>query len=193
MNEVRLVNRTEFFQRTSHDRTNFLNFNSYNLKPLHQPYTYIFKDFYHFLIDLKWWILLASFSIAYSIFHLFFGVLYYFGGPGSLGDDDQIHDFGASFFFSVQTFTTIGYGHAYPKTVYVNLLVFIESWISIFIQAFILTVMIAKVQRPTLVKRSILFSKFAVVQQLPKPKSTSKAPDEKYWSITFRFANMRSS
>lgn len=63
-----------------------------------------------------------------TLINLFFAVLYNLHEDGCCGNDD--HDFQESFFFSVQTFSTIGYGALAPKGTYINIIVFFEGLLS---------------------------------------------------------------
>jgi inward rectifier potassium channel len=113
----------------------------------------------------------------YLVSNLFFAVAYLVGGdnianatPGSLVD---------TFFFSVQTMATIGYGALYPKTVYANVLVTIEALTGLLGVAMITGLMFARFSRPS---ARVLFSKVAVI-----------APHNGVPMLIFRAANRRSN
>ena len=85
------------------------------------------SDLFHFLMRTKWSRLLAAFVAIYCGVNALFALLYRLGGdgtilnahPGSFADD---------FWFSVQTFATIGYGNLAPASTYAHLLVTLESF-----------------------------------------------------------------
>lgn len=104
-------------------------------------------DFYHFVMDARWAIVLVLIATTYILTNIFFASLYVLGGdcivaaePGSFFD---------AFFFSVQTLATIGYGAMAPKTTYAHLLVTVEAIIGLFGTALATGVVFAKFARPT--------------------------------------------
>jgi inward rectifier potassium channel len=104
-------------------------------------------DFYHFVMDARWSIVLVFIAVAYIVTNTIFASLYLLGGdciiaaqPGSFSD---------AFFFSVQTMATIGYGAMAPKTMYAHLLVTVEAIIGLFGVALATGVVFAKFARPT--------------------------------------------
>lgn len=104
-------------------------------------------DFYHFVMDARWSVVLAFIAVTYLLTNAIFAVLYLLGGdslaaaePGSFAD---------AFFFSVQTLATIGYGAMAPKTFYAHVLVTIEAILGLFGTALATGVVFAKFARPT--------------------------------------------
>ncbi len=87
--------------------------------------------------------------------------------------------FGRAFFFSVQTFATIGYGQVAPQGLGANLLVTFEALVGLMFQALATGLLFARFARPT---ASIAFSRSAVVA----PYATGRA-------LQFRIANRRRS
>src|SRR2546428_997974 len=83
------------------------------------------------------------------------------------------------FFFSVQTFATIGYGTIHPAGVIPNLLVTIESYYSLIANALVTGVVFARFARPT---AKIIFSDVAVI-----------APYRNIRGLMFRLVNGRSN
>src|SRR4029078_9962842 len=83
------------------------------------------------------------------------------------------------FFFSVQTFATIGYGTIHPVGVVPNLLVTIESYYSIIANALITGLVFARFARPT---AKIVFSEIAVI-----------APYQDITAFMFRLVNGRNN
>src|SRR6185369_13888435 len=95
-------------------------------------------------------------------------------GPGShmLGGR-----FSQAFFFSIQTFATIGYGQIGPNGFLANTLVTFEALVGLMSQALATGLLFARFSRPT---ASILFSRRAIV-----------APYGDGQSLQFRIANRR--
>ena len=104
-------------------------------------------DFYHFVMDARWSIVLVFIATTYILTNIFFASLYVLGGdcivsaqPGSFSD---------AFFFSVQTFATVGYGVMSPKTTYAHLLVTVEAILGLLGTAVATGIVFAKFARPT--------------------------------------------
>jgi inward rectifier potassium channel len=81
------------------------------------------------------------------------------------------------FFFSVQTFATIGYGTIHPVGIVPNLLVTIESYYSLLANALITGLVFARFSRPT---AKIIFSEHAII-----------APYQGVNALMFRLVNSR--
>ncbi len=120
-------------------------------------YSY-WRDPYHLLLTAPWHVFLVLIALAYAGVNALFAVAYLIGGdniinarPGSFTD---------AFFFSVQTFASIGYGVMTPKTLYANLLVSFEAWVELLGLAVITGLAFARFSRPT---ARVLFSEVAVI------------------------------
>jgi len=71
-----------------------------------------------------------------------------------------------TFFFSVQTMGTIGYGYYYPKGPYLNTVVTFQSWFSMVVNAILTGLIITKIQRPARLRYTIEFSKVGVINNV---------------------------
>jgi inward rectifier potassium channel len=116
------------------------------------------SDIYHFLLTLSWLHFLLLVSAIFLVTNALFAVLYLLGGdcltnarPGSFLD---------SFFFSVHTIATVGYGSISPKTEYANWIVTLESLVGIVETAMVTGLVFARFSLPT---ARVLFSKVAVI------------------------------
>jgi inward rectifier potassium channel len=116
------------------------------------------RDPYHLLLTIPWSGFLLLITFGYLALNLIFAFAYWLGGdcianalPDSLLD---------RFFFSVQTLASIGYGVMYPKTLYANVMVTIESIVGLTGIAVMTGLSFARFSRPT---ARILFSKVAVI------------------------------
>jgi inward rectifier potassium channel len=118
------------------------------------------RDFYHALLRLPWRVTVAAISGVFLAVNAIFAVAYYVAGgiaharPGSFAD---------AFFFSVETFGTIGYGALYPDSMAANLLMVAESITSLTLTALATGLVFAKFSRST---ARLVFTKHAVISPL---------------------------
>ena len=120
-------------------------------------------NLYHTVLSMPWSTFLALVLLLYFLSNLFFGSMYALAGSQALVDTSGspfASLFLTGFFFSVQTFATIGYGTIHPVGVIPNLLVTVESYYSLLANALITGVVFARFARPT---AKIRFSDIAVV------------------------------
>lgn len=114
------------------------------------------EDFYHWVLTLSWVGFFGWAAVAYVVINSLFGLAYWLL-PGSVSNATT---FGDCFFFSVQTFATIGYGVMAPQTRWANAVVSVEALLGIFTMAVITGITFARLARPT---AKILFSEKAVI------------------------------
>lgn len=139
-------------------------------------------NLYHVLLSMKWRTFLLLVLLLYFVSNIVFGLLYSLFGASALVDtssEPTANLFIRGFFFSVQTFATIGYGTIHPVGIIPNLLVTIESYYSLIANALITGVVFARFARPT---AKILFSEVAVI-----------APYKDGEGLMFRLVNGRSN
>jgi inward rectifier potassium channel len=115
-------------------------------------------DLYHFLLQASWPRLLLIVAATYLGVNLAFALLFLAGGD-SIKEAEQgsLRD---AFFFSVQTFSTIGYGVMSPKTTFAQVVVMCEAFVGLVTVAMATGLMFAKFSRPT---ARVLFSDRLVV------------------------------
>jgi inward rectifier potassium channel len=133
-----------------------------NIVRLNQPRA-PFLDLYHRLIQMPWPAFLALLVGIYFSANLFFASLYTLLGDVIEGS----HGFIDNFFFSVQTFATIGYGTLSPKSHWANLIVVFESMSGIFGVAMLTGLMFAKFARPS--ARIFFASRVVITRRNGKP------------------------
>lgn len=139
-----------------------------------------FRDLYHMFLRLRWTTFYTIVVTGYLGTNLLFALCYYLTGPSSL---EGIHAPGGfsfyleCFFFSVQTFATIGYGHVNPMSLTANLLVTLEALVGLLSVALVTGLLFARFARPT---ARVLFSNNALV-----------VPRNGVPSLIFRMANER--
>lgn len=142
--------------------------------PLMRPMTPRFSDVYHHLLTVSWPALIGLIAGLFALVNLMFAAGYYLDGgvesarPGSFAD---------TFFFSVQTMATIGYGRMAPVSLLSNVLVSMEALSGLMGLAMVTGLVFAKFSRPT---ARVRFSKNAVI-----------VPRDGVPSLIFRMANLR--
>jgi inward rectifier potassium channel len=114
------------------------------------------EDFYHWVLSISWPTFFAWMTVAYLATNAVFA-LAFMAVPGCV---TNVNGFLDSFFFSVETFATIGYGVMAPQSRYAHALVTIEALAGILATASITGVTFARLARPT---AKILFSEKAVI------------------------------
>lgn len=118
---------------------------------------------YHLLLSMTWKMFLAQTLLIYFLSNVFFGLLYTLSGSQALVDTSSTpldNLLLRGFFFSVQTFATIGYGTIHPVGIIPNLIVTIESYYSMILTALVTGIVFARFARPT---TRILFSEIALI------------------------------
>lgn len=118
------------------------------------------QDFYFFFMSGPWSRLIVSLIFLYLATNVCFAGLYLLE-PGSINNAHP-KSFTDAFFFSVQTFSTIGYGVLTPSTPYGNMVVTAEAAVGLLGAALATGLMFAKATRA---RSSALFSNVAVVTQ----------------------------
>ena len=131
------------------------------------------EDFYHWVLTLSWPAFFGWMTVAYLLTNALFAVAFA-AVPGCVAN---VHGLLDSFFFSVETFATIGYGVMAPQSTYAHLLVTFEALAGILATASITGITFARLARPT---AKVLFSEKAVV-----------APRDGIPHLQFRMANWR--
>jgi inward rectifier potassium channel len=137
---------------------------------------------YHDLLTMTWPRFLGLVILFYLLTNALFAWAYMACGPGALNGSTAVgpgERFLESFFFSVQTFATIGYGVMSPKSLAAHVLVTLESLVGLLGFALATGILFSRFARPT---AKILFSRHAVI-----------APYREITAFEFRLANARSN
>ena len=135
---------------------------------------------YHQLLTASWRRFLAAVSLSYLALNGVFAIAYLACGRDALvgsGAAMMGGRFAQAFFFSVQTFATIGYGQVAPNGTAANIVVTVEALVGLMYQALATGLLFARFTRPTAV---LLFSREAVV-----------GPYRDGRGLMFRIANKR--
>ncbi len=137
---------------------------------------------YQSLLIMAWGRFLLILSAFYLAVNAVFATVYLLCGPEALNGPGAgaLHsNFLRAFFFSIQTFATIGYGQIGPVGLAANLIVTFESFAGLLALALATGMIFARFSRPTV---KILFSRSAIV-----------APYQGNTAFQFRIANARSN
>ncbi len=135
---------------------------------------------YHYLLTISWGKFFLLISFLYLAANAAFAFVYMLCGRGALAgsrESSLLAWFLQAFFFSVQTFATIGYGHITPIGVAANLVVTLESLVGLLGFALATGLLFARFSRPT---AKVIFSKSAVI-----------APYRNITGFQFRITNAR--
>jgi inward rectifier potassium channel len=152
---------------------------TFNLQRRGLPF---FESFsiYHWLISMSWLKFCLLILASYLVVNVFFATLYFLGGDSNFEGMIVTNDFEKflnEFFFSTQTFTTVGYGRINPVGIYSNIISSIESLIGLLSLALATGLLLGRFVRPV---GKILYSKEAVI-----------SPYEDIAGFQFRIANKR--
>jgi len=135
---------------------------------------------YHLLLSISWSGFFGVVIASYVAINLLFAFAYLACGLDALvGANVSMMGgrVGQAFFFSVETFATIGYGQIAPNGVPANIVVTIEALVGLMYQALATGLLFARFTRPT---AAVLFSDRAVV-----------APYNEGQALMFRIVNRR--
>jgi inward rectifier potassium channel len=135
---------------------------------------------YHQLLSISWLGFFGLVIASYVVINLLFALAYFACGSDALvgtGASMMGGPFGQAFFFSIETFATIGYGNIAPNGVPANMIVTVEALVGLMYQALATGLLFARFTRPT---AALLFSNRAVV-----------APYNDGQALMFRIVNRR--
>ncbi|XP_072094558.1 G protein-activated inward rectifier potassium channel 4-like [Mobula birostris] len=159
-----------------------------------ETYRY-FSDLFTTLVDLKWRFNLLIFTLVFTVTWLFFGFIWWLiayirGDLDHLGDPtwtpcvDNLNGFVSAFLFSIETETTIGYGHRVitekcPEGI---ILLLIQAILGSIVNALMVGCMFVKISQPKNRAETLMFSHRAVIS----------LRDEKL-CLMFRVGDLRNS
>lgn len=132
---------------------------------------------YHTLLTTTWLKFFALITSSYLVLNALFAIAYFLCGPEALNGGGTELGILRTFFFSIQTFATIGYGHISPLGLVANIIVTFESLFGLLWLALATGLVFARFSRPT---AKIAFSEHAVI-----------APYRGFTAFEFRIANER--
>lgn len=133
-------------------------------------------DFYFRLVRLPWHHLILGAFGFYIAVNFVFGAAYFFFRDGLR---PQNLSFADCFFFSVHTFSTVGYGNMAPASVPVHLLTVVETFAGLIFMALLTGLFFSKFAQPT--ARFLFSNKILATKHYAKD------------ALIFRVANIRSN
>ncbi len=135
---------------------------------------------YHWLLTIPWPLFFALMVAVYLVTNALFATAFVALAPEGLKAnpaDGMTNPFMRAFFFSVETFATIGYGHVHPVGMAANIIMTVESVLGLLIFAIASGLVFARFSRP---QAHIRFSDNALI-----------APYHDGTAFQFRLANER--
>jgi len=135
---------------------------------------------YQALVTISWSHFALVILVSYLLLNSIFAGAYLLCGPDALHatvNDELGSGFLRAFFFSVETFATIGYGGVTPAGLAANIIVTIESLVGLLSLALATGILFARFSKPT---AKIMYSRNAVI-----------APYRETIAFEFRIANER--
>ena len=117
------------------------------------------QDLYHFFMTVRWPLLFAAFGLFFVAVNLLFACVYALR-PDDVANLDPKGYWGL-FFFSAETFATVGYGDMHPRTPFAHAIATLENFVGLTSLAVITGMMFARFSRPT---ARILFARSGVIR-----------------------------
>ena len=118
-------------------------------------------DLFHLFMTVGWPTVFGAFAAFFFVFNLLFAAAY----SVQAGDIANLNPPGywGRFFFSVETFATVGYGDMHPQTPFAHIVAAIEIFIGLMSLALITGMMFARFSKPT---ARFVFARYAVVRPM---------------------------
>lgn len=139
-----------------------------------------FRDLYKYLIEISWTTFFVWTVVTYILLNTLFAALYLLGGIDDItGVHPDSNDFLEAFFFSVQTFTTVGYGFLAPVGVIAGIISTFEAFIGLMYFALITGLLYGRFSKPS---SKIAFARNTILTDYEDGKA-----------IMFKIVNTRNS
>ena len=153
---------------------------SFNVRRRGGPHRH---DAYQWLITMRWWPFIGVVVAFFTLLNVLFALGYLALGPNALGGPaatSPADSFLRALFFSIQTFTSVGYGHVHPASNGTGWLSSVEALCGVLTFALATGLLYGRFSRPT---ARIHFSHTAIVS-----RRANGTP-----CLQFRIANQRSN
>jgi inward rectifier potassium channel len=141
-------------------------------------------DPYQWLITMSWWPFIGIVVVFFTVLNVGFALAYLALGlddlPGVAAPHGWWQDFLSALFFSIQTFTSVGYGHVYPGSNLTGFLSSVEALVGVLTFALATGLLYGRFSRPT---ARIQFSRTAIISRRADGTPT----------LQFRIANQRNN
>lgn len=128
-------------------------------------------SWYHTLLIMSRWKFMLTILLFYIFMNIIFGVIYYLLGPQDIlgiSSASHLNKFAESFFFSCQTFTTVGYGRISPVSFLASAISSLEALLGLMTLAVITGLLYGRFSRP---KAYLRFSKNALLSPFQNGKA----------------------
>ena len=139
-------------------------------------------NFYHYLVTISWTKFIIFVFSGYLVLNAIFGLIFYLIGIEHLAGaiaSNELEKYLEAFFFSAQSFTTVGYGRISPVGFWTSSIAALESLIGLLALALATGLLYGRFSRPV---ARILHSKNAII-----------APYKDITGFMFRVANKQKS
>ena len=154
---------------------------SFNVRRRGGPHRH---DPYQWLIRMDWWPFIGLVVGFFTVLNVAFALAYMALGlddlPGVAAPNGWWQDFLSALFFSIQTFTSVGYGHVYPGSNGAGFISSVEALVGVLTFALATGLLYGRFSRPT---ARIHFSRTAIISR--RPDGTP--------CLQFRIANQRNN
>ncbi len=118
------------------------------------------RDLYRTILALSWARFALGVLCIYFCLNLVFASSYLLGGPCVAGM--RAGSFSSAFFYSVQTLSTVGFGHLYPATFYGDVVTTLEIVVGMFFTAVVTGLIFVRFSRPV---ARLMFSQTMVISR----------------------------
>ncbi|MDG1331940.1 MAG: ion channel [Crocinitomicaceae bacterium] len=151
---------------------------SYNIQRAGGMHT--FRDLYKYLTEISWTTFFLWTISTYLLINIIFAGLYMIGGVEDIsGINPKSNHFLNAFFFSVQTFTTVGYGFLAPVGAVAGIISTFEAFLGLLYFALITGLLYGRFSKPS---SKIAFARNAILTDF-----------EDGQAIMFKMVNQRNS
>ncbi|MDB5234951.1 MAG: hypothetical protein JWR44_1944 [Hymenobacter sp.] len=136
---------------------------SFNVRRRGGPHRH---DPYQWLIQMEWWPFIGVVVVFFCLLNVAFALTYMALGldslPGVAAPHGWWQDFLSTLFFSIQMFTSVGYGHVYPGSNVSGLVSSVEALVGVLTFALATGLLYGRFSRPT---ARIQFSRTAIISR----------------------------